>query len=108
MEHQPQAAMIATATRGTAVVANWPQLWVTPLTRPRSDLGNQFCIARVAAGHAAASPMPKTKRITSIETKPTASVVVMVINDQNSTTMVSTLRAPYVSENHPPGIWPSA
>ena len=86
--------MMATATIGTRVVANWPQLCVTPFTRPRSDLGNQYCIERVAAGQALASPMPKTNRITTIDTKPTACAVTIVISDQNSTTMVSTLRAP--------------
>ena len=99
--------MIATPSSGTIEVANWPQLWVTPLTRPRSDFGYQYCIACVPAGQEAASPKPKMKRITTREINPSAWAVATVISDQNRTTSVNTFREPSLSVIHPPGSCPS-
>ncbi len=98
--------MMLTAMKGTTATARRLKLWVTPWTMPRSDGGNQSCMARVAAGNAPASPNPKTKRMKIRETLPKAKDVATVIRDQNGTMNSSTFLGPKRSANQPPGICP--
>ena len=57
-------------------------LWVMPCTKPRSCLGNQSCMARVAPGNAPPSPTPNRKRSAMNEVAPVAHAVAAVITDQ--------------------------
>src|ERR1700680_2915552 len=100
--------MMLTARKGTIATANRLKLWVTPCTMPRSALGNQSCIARVAAGNAPDSANPKTKRIPMSDATPAAMAVIAVIKDQKGTTIRSTKRGPSRSASHPSGICPIA
>src|ERR1700737_1277793 len=100
--------MMLTARKGTIATANRLKLWVTPCTMPRSALGNQSCIARVAAGNAPDSANPKTKRIPMSDPTPAAMAVIAVIRDQKGTTIRSTKRGPSRSASHPSGICPIA
>ena len=95
--------MIITATSGVIAIARRLKQWVMPCTNPRSDFGNQSCMARLAVGKAPASPRPKAKRTQKRDVAPDAQAVAAVIKDQNGTITRSTRLGPKKSASHPPG-----
>ncbi len=105
MERHPSASIILTATNGVMAIPNRLKQWVTPCTVPRSDLGNQNCITRVAVGNPPASPRPNTKRMPTREAMPEATEVDAVIKDQKGTMTRNTIRGPKRSAHHSAGLW---
>ena len=94
---------IITASSGVITTAKRLKQWVMPWTNPRSDFGNQSCIARLAVGKAPASPKPKAKRIAQKDVAPDPKAVAAVIKDQNGTIARSTRSGPKKSASQPPG-----
>ena len=92
-----------TATSGVIAIARRLKQWVMPCTNPRSDFGNQSCMARLAVGKAPASPRPKAKRTQKKEVAPDAQAVAAVIKDQNGTITRRTRLGPKKSASQPPG-----
>ena len=66
----------------------------SPCARSRSRCGSQSVKIRVRFGKHPASPMPKSVRVTSNETKFHAHPVAAVKNDHQTTIRVSTRRGP--------------
>src|SRR5437660_4513200 len=103
IQRQPHAFMMMTASGGVITTARRLKQWVIPWTKPRSDFGNQSCIARLAVGKAPASPKPKAKRIAKNDTAPAPQAVAAVIKDQHGTIARSTRFGPQKSASQPPG-----
>ena len=76
--------------------------------RVRSLVGSHALKAFVRLGKQPASPAPNRNRVTTIETWFHAQPVAAVKNDHQSTTRMSTLRAPILSPSQPVGISNSA
>src|SRR5581483_677246 len=76
--------------------------------RPRSDLGNQSCMPRLATGKAPASPSPRKNRAPNSDPSPSAAPVIMAAMDHQDMIAVRTFLGPNRSPSHPAGIWPSA
>ena len=79
-------------------------VWAIPCAKPRSRMGIQRAMARLAVGKAPASPIPNRKRITISETAFQAAPVAAVKRDHHATRIESTRLAPMRSASQPVGI----
>ena len=77
---------------------------ITPLARPRSQIGNHIEKLRAMFGNAPASPAPNRKRIATSDGNPRAADVSIVKADHHNTMRVRTRRGPMTSPSHPEGI----
>ena len=77
--------IISQTTRGGVMaLPARAKAWVTPWAKPRRSLATQYCIARVAVGKVAPSPMPRSSRARKSETRPPARPVRTVATAQTS------------------------
>src|ERR1700736_3843119 len=91
---QPKASMILPATNGVTATAKRLKKCVVPWMRPRSDLGNQSCIPRLATGKAPAPPSPRRNLAANNGQSPSAAPVIMAATDHQDMIAVRTFFGP--------------
>src|ERR1044071_3146742 len=92
-------AITATTSNGVKAPPQRALIHITACARVRSKRGNQVLNALVRFGKQPASPAPNKNRVTIIETWFQAHPVAAVKKDHQSTTRMSTRRAPILSPN---------
>src|SRR5258708_29211067 len=100
----PKRIIIMTTSAGVKAAPKREAACVMPWAKPRSVGSIQRERDRVAMGNAPASPIPKKKRHSPIDTAFQENAVSDVKIDHHTTTRDSARRPPMRSPNHPPGI----
>ena len=106
--NDPRHATIAISQATIGGVTAFPSranACVSPCAKPRRPTGVQLCIARVATGNVAPSPMPTSRRQKNSDMRPPAKPVRIVALAQIRPHRNSVRRGPKRSPIHPPKIW---